>query len=102
MKLINRPLDPERIFVTGAGGVRFGLHVDGRSLSCYATRAVLEAYFGADADADACESDACLQAFDDHAELIQRLAREQWLRRGAGIPAVVLTVDAVFRALTWN
>lgn len=102
MKLISLPHDTERTFVNGAGGVCFDVRVNGRSVPCYVTRAVLEAYFGADADADACDGDACLQAFDGHAPLIQRLAREQWLRRGARIPAVVLTVDAVFRALTWN
>lgn len=98
MKPIDLPLAADRNLVEGAGGVSFAIQVGERQVPCYVTRAVLESCFGAPAEAS--DAGPGLQAFDRHAGLIHRLAREQWVRRGPGVPAVVLTVDAVFRTLT--
>lgn len=98
MKPIDLPLAADRHSVEGAGGVSFAIDVGERQVPCYVTRAVLESYFGAEAEAG--DDSPGLRAFDRHANLIHQLAREQWERRGPGVPAVVLTVDAVFRSLT--
>lgn len=103
MKPIDLPLKADRNFVKGTGGVSFDVAADGGRVPCYVSRAALEAYFGADPQAEPGDADATLRAFDLHAELIRQLAGAQWRRRRpASPPAVVLTVDAVFRALSWR
>jgi hypothetical protein len=100
MKPNDLPLEADRSFVKGAGGVSFDVAIDGECVPCYVSRAALEVYFGADPQVDAGDATASLQAFDLNAELIRRLAGAQWRRRRVENPAVVLTVDAVFRALS--
>jgi len=100
MKPFDLPLESARRFVAGAGGVSFAVNVGGTCVTCYVTRAALESYFGADADAAPDAADASLRAFDRHVHLIHRVARKLRQREPATAPAAVLTVDAVFRALT--
>jgi len=103
MKPIDLPLEADRKFVKGPGGVSFEVAIDEGRVPCYVSRTALEMYFGADPGsrgrrcrriaaglrpARAADPPACRRA----------MAAPVPHRR----PAVVLTVDAVFRALSWR
>lgn len=99
MKPLDLPLESNRTFVSGTGGVSFAVNVGDCSPAFFVTRAALDLYFGADADAAPDDAQAALGAFDRHVHQIHRLARDLWCHRRPDAPSVVMTVDAVFRAL---
>lgn len=98
MKASDLPVESNRSFVASAGGVSFAVDVGDCSPAFYITRTALELYFGATAAPD--DAPAALSAFDRHVHQIHRLARELWRRRPPDAPVIVMTVDAVFSALT--
>jgi hypothetical protein len=100
MKPFDLPLESARTFVPGAGGVSFVANLAGECIAGYITRAALESYFGACADAPREDAQAALRPFDAHVRLIHQMARKLHRDQSAGAPAVLLTVDTVFRALT--
>lgn len=98
MNPLDLPLESNRTFV--AGGVSFAVDVGDGSPAFFVTRAALDLYFGTDADAAPDDAQAALSAFDRHVHQSHRLARDLWRHRGPDAASVVMTVDAVFRALT--
>jgi Protein of unknown function (DUF1488) len=100
MDTIELPVETIRTYVEGAGGVSFPTCIDGCTVRCYVTQAALETYFGGDTRSPVDPCAASLRAFDRHSSFIGAMARNLLRRRGPEASAVVLTVDAVFRALT--
>lgn len=89
--------ESSRAFAAEAQSVLFFAHRGESVVHCYVTLKTLVTFFGADAEAD--ESEACLQAYDAHTDAIQRLARHMLEdpERATSRAIVITTNEAIHR-----